>query len=116
MNLNDLIAQQEALDAQQSELNRRIEAAMVKQDVIVNIRAQMESAGVTLDDLGYGSTKAASTKPGTAKASTSRKGTRIEPKFKAPTGETWTGRGLQPRWLKQALAGGATLDQFKIAA
>ena len=114
MNLNDLIAQQEALDAQQSELNRRIEAAMVKQDVIVNIRAQMESAGVTLDDLGYGSIKPAAAKP--AKASTSRKGAKIEPKFKAPTGETWTGRGLQPRWLKQALAGGATLDQLKIAA
>lgn len=30
------------------------------------------------------------------------------------TGDTWTGRGLQPRWLKAALAGGATLDDFDL--
>jgi len=114
MNLDSLIAQKQALDAQQSALAAQIEAARVKQDAIDNIKAHMESAGVTLDDLGYGSIKPAAAKP--AKASTSRKGAKIEPKFKAPTGETWTGRGLQPRWLKQALAGGATLDQFKIAA
>jgi DNA-binding protein H-NS len=30
----------------------------------------------------------------------------------AQTGETWTGRGLQPRWLKAALAAGAKLSDF----
>jgi ParB/RepB/Spo0J family partition protein len=30
----------------------------------------------------------------------------------AMTGETWTGRGLQPKWLKVALAGGKTLADF----
>ena len=112
MNLDSLIAQKQALDAQQSALAAQIEAARVKQDAIDNIKAHMESAGVTLDDLGYGSIKPAAAKP----AKASRKGAKIEPKIKAPTGETWTGRGLQPRWLKQALAGGATLDQLKIAA
>ena len=114
MTLTELIAKAQALEAQRIGLDAQIEAARVKADAIDNIKAHMESAGVTLDDLGYGSIKPAADKP--AKASTSRKGAKIEPKFKAPTGETWTGRGLQPRWLKQALAGGATLDQFKIAA
>lgn len=116
MNLDSLIAQKQALDAQQSALAAQIEAARVKQDAIDNIKAHMEAAGVTLDDLGYGSIKPASTKPGTAKASTIRKGAKIEPKYRGPNGETWSARGLQPRWLKQALEGGATLDQFKIAA
>lgn len=28
------------------------------------------------------------------------------------TGETWSGRGLQPKWLKVAIAGGARLEDF----
>ncbi len=30
------------------------------------------------------------------------------------TGETWTGRGLQPAWVRQSLANGATLSQFEV--
>lgn len=34
-------------------------------------------------------------------------------KYRNPaTGDTWTGRGLQPRWLKAALAEGRSLDDF----
>ena len=32
------------------------------------------------------------------------------------TGETWSGRGLQPQWLKAALAGGAQLSDFDLQA
>lgn len=34
----------------------------------------------------------------------------------AETGETWTGRGLQPKWLKAALAAGAQLSDFAVQA
>jgi ParB/RepB/Spo0J family partition protein len=40
------------------------------------------------------------------------------PAFKyrnAATGETWSGRGLRPKWLKAAIAGGRTLAEFDIA-
>ena len=30
------------------------------------------------------------------------------------TGETWSGRGLQPKWLKAAVAGGASVQDFAI--
>lgn len=30
------------------------------------------------------------------------------------TGETWSGRGLQPKWLKAAIAGGAKLTDFTV--
>lgn len=33
----------------------------------------------------------------------------------AATGETWSGKGLQPRWLKVALASGKTLADFDVA-
>lgn len=34
----------------------------------------------------------------------------------AMTGETWSGRGLQPAWLKAALAAGKTLADFEVGA
>lgn len=30
------------------------------------------------------------------------------------TGETWSGKGLQPKWLKAAIAAGATLNDFEV--
>lgn len=36
-------------------------------------------------------------------------------KYRHPsTGETWSGRGNQPRWIKAALAAGRALDEFAI--
>jgi len=32
----------------------------------------------------------------------------------AATGDAWTGRGLQPKWLKAALAAGAKLEDFAV--
>ncbi len=38
-------------------------------------------------------------------------------KYRNPaTGETWSGRGLQPKWLKVALAAGKKLTDFDVAA
>jgi len=42
-------------------------------------------------------------------------GGKVAPKFRnGATGETWSGRGLQPKWLKAALASGAQLADFAI--
>jgi DNA-binding protein H-NS len=65
----------------------------------------MSEYGLTLADLG--------SRP--AAAPRKAAGGRVSPKFRhAATGETWSGRGLQPNWLKAALAGGAQLDDFRI--
>jgi hypothetical protein len=34
----------------------------------------------------------------------------------AATGETWSGRGLQPKWLKSAINAGASLNEFEVPA
>jgi len=116
MSINDLIAKAKELEDLQRVIAEKIEVALAKSVAVDAIKAQMQAAGVTIEDLGYGSIKPATAKPATIKASTSRKGQRIEPKYRGPNGETWSARGLKPRWLKAALAGGATLEQFKIAA
>ncbi|TXC62157.1 H-NS histone family protein [Piscinibacter aquaticus] len=40
---------------------------------------------------------------------------KVKPKYRDPqSGHTWTGRGLQPRWIKEALASGGTLERLLI--
>jgi DNA-binding protein H-NS len=40
---------------------------------------------------------------------------KIAPKYRGPNGETWTGRGMTPRWLTSALKEGKKLEDFLIA-
>jgi DNA-binding protein H-NS len=42
-------------------------------------------------------------------------GKKIAPKYRGPGGETWTGRGLKPKWMEAALKDGKKLDDFLIA-
>lgn len=40
---------------------------------------------------------------------------RAAPRYRNPTtGECWSGRGLKPRWLADALAGGKTMADFSV--
>ena len=50
-------------------------------------------------------------------AARSLKGQRkkIAPKYRGPNGDTWSGRGIKPRWLTSALKEGKTLDEFLIS-
>ena len=52
--------------------------------------------------------KAASAKPPT------RKRRKVAPKYRGPKGETWTGRGLAPRWLVGLEAQGKKRESFLI--
>ena len=42
------------------------------------------------------------------------KGIKVPPKYRGPSGETWAGRGVKPRWLVAAMKGGKKLDDFLI--
>lgn len=43
------------------------------------------------------------------------KGKKVPAKYRGPDGATWSGRGLKPRWLADALNGGKQLEDFLIA-
>jgi DNA-binding protein H-NS len=45
----------------------------------------------------------------------SLKGRKVAPKFRGPGGETWAGRGATPRWMADAVKGGAKKEDFLIA-
>jgi DNA-binding protein H-NS len=96
--LTDLLAQKAALERQIADAQREERQAAISQ-----VKALMAEHGLTMADLGARSKTA---KPA---------GNKVAPKYRnAATGETWTGRGLQPRWLKAALDSGKKLADFAI--
>ena len=43
------------------------------------------------------------------------KGVKVKPKYRdAKTGDTWAGRGVQPRWLTAALKAGKKVEDYLI--
>lgn len=99
--LQDLLAKRAALE-QEIEATQKRE----RQDAIAKVKALMAEYGLTVADLAQ---KGPPGKGGAAK------GSKVAPKYRnAATGETWSGRGLQPKWLKAALASGKKLSDFSL--
>jgi len=96
--LKDLLAQRAALDQQIAATKDRERA-----DAIAKVRNLMAEYGLTALDLGARPNKSA--KPIQKVAAKYRNNA---------TGETWSGRGLQPKWLKSAIAAGAKLTDFHV--
>ena len=98
--LQDLLDQKAALE-KEIEATRRHE----KVEAINKVRALMAQHGLTVNDLAA--------KGGTPKSGGTVKGSKVAVKYRnAATGDTWSGRGLQPKWLKAALAAGRRIDEF----
>lgn len=98
--LQELLTQKEALEREIEQTKKRDRA-----EAIAKVRALMSEYGLSLADL---SNKA---------APSARQGSRakVPAKYRdAATGESWSGRGLQPKWLKAALAAGRKIDEFKV--
>lgn len=101
--------------AQKAELERLIaeQARAEREQAIAQVRQLMAEHGLTLADIG-GSARpqALRGQRGTAEPAPAAK---VAPKYRHPeTGQTWSGRGLQPTWLKAALARGGSLSDFLI--
>lgn len=97
--LQDLIAQRAEIDRKITEKQRED-----RTEAINKVRTLMAEHGLTAADL---SGRAAPAKPGKSTG-------KVAPKYRNPAGETWSGRGLQPKWLKAAIAGGAKLSDFAL--
>ncbi len=49
------------------------------------------------------------------KAASVPKGTKVAAKYKDDSGNAWSGRGSQPKWLRAAIEGGKKLEDFAVA-
>lgn len=90
MTYRELMAQAQELVNQANAL-RETE----RRDAIASIRKTMQELGISVESLGP-------TKKGT-------------PQFRGPEGQLWNGtKGPRPGWVKDAIARGESLEQYRI--
>lgn len=107
------------LRQQIEELQKEADALKTKerQGVIDRMKEAIAVYDITAQELGLGMRDSsirgrASVKKSGPKPKASRKSGELRPAYGDGAGNTWGGRGPRPKWLKNALAGGANLEQF----
>ncbi len=105
--LSDLLAQKAALEKQIASFQRE-----QRGEAIAKIKSLMAEFGLSAADLH--STSAAKPAPA-AKPKARAAGAKVAAKYRNPaTGDTWSGRGLKPKWMTAALAAGASISDFAL--
>lgn len=115
-NLIDIQNQIEKLQKQASEIKAKEFHSTVQE-----IRAKMQAFGITVKDLQPGKVRGTRAKAG---VSTRRSGAAakkktasvVAAKYRGPAGETWSGRGLTPRWLAALVSQGKSKEEFAVKA
>ncbi|QCP52469.1 H-NS histone family protein [Trinickia violacea] len=69
-----------------------------RDSMIAYLRHRIEEFGITPEDLA-----------------SALANEQTEARYLSATGDTWTGEGEMPQWLKQAISAGQSLDHFKLA-
>jgi DNA-binding protein H-NS len=78
-----------------------------RRNVIAKIKELADSIGVTVTVHEAGTS---------TRATSSRKGTKVAAKYRDPANpqQTWTGRGVKPRWLREYTEKGRKIEDFLI--
>lgn len=94
---------------QRADIERQIAQAQSqsRQSAIDEIRRIMQEQGLTAADIA-----ATPKAKNLAKAEGTRKP--VAAKYKDDQGNSWSGRGLKPKWLAMALASGKKLEEFAV--
>ncbi len=113
-NLIDIQNQIEKLQKQAAEIRSKEFRSTVQ-----DIRDKMQAFGITLKDLQTGKGHAGKAKAGVASkragaAAKKKTASAVAPKYRGPAGQTWSGRGLMPRWLAVLVSEGKTKEEFAI--
>lgn len=93
---------------QRKELDRQLQAAHKAEmaDAIAKVKELMAQYDLKIEDIAPAKGKG---------RSSSTKGTKVAAKYRNPeTGDTWTGRGRQPKWVEAALASGKALEDLAV--
>jgi DNA-binding protein H-NS len=98
------------------------------QKTVQDILAKMQAFGITAKDLqsyksdkGIKATKAGRGRPNSSGANKPVKAAKksanpVAAKYLGPNGETWSGRGLTPKWMAALIAQGQTKESFAVNA
>ena len=97
--IQELLAQRDALEKQIAEAQRNAKA-----EAIAKVRTLMSEYGLSAADLA-----------GKSSAPKAEGGKKVAAKYRDPaSGQTWSGRGLKPKWLQAALGQGKSLSDFAL--
>ena len=112
--LIDIQSQIEKLQKQANDIKAK-EFAKTVQEIV----ATMQAFGITAKDLQSTSASRSKTKAKAPARTAHGKGKptsvgRVAAKYRGPNGESWSGRGLTPRWLAVLLAQGKKKEDFAI--
>jgi DNA-binding protein H-NS len=121
-NLIDIQSQIEKLQKQANEIK-----AKDFQSTVQEILVKMQAFGITVKDLqsakpakpgktGRGKVKSVADKAPKAPRAAKKATTPVAAKYRGPNGETWSGRGLTPKWLAALIAQGQSKESFAINA
>ncbi|SIT50053.1 Histone family protein nucleoid-structuring protein H-NS [Paraburkholderia piptadeniae] len=72
-----------------------------RDSIVAYLRRRMAEFGIELDDVATA----------IAQDHLDEKSAR----YRSATGETWSGKGEMPRWLKQAISAGQSLEHFAVS-
>lgn len=97
--LIDIQKQIAELQAQEAEIKAR-----EFNEKVAMIKETMSAYGITIEDLQGKAVKTAKSKSSSPAPA----------KYTGPNGESWSGRGLMPRWLSTLVAEGHTTDEYLI--
>ena len=98
--LAELLAQRQELEKQIANLE-----GAARSEAIVKIRALMAEHGLSAADV--------TDSPDSRKANETPQ-RQAAVKYRDQAGNTWSGRGLKPRWLTAALQAGGRLEDFAV--
>ena len=106
------MSEYEEIKTQIAELQRK--AATIRETervaAIENIKSLMATFEISRSELSSNKRPLKRAKSANAE----RHSQKVPPKYQNSSGNQWSGRGLQPRWLKAAIAKGATVESFLI--
>ncbi len=108
--LSDLLAQKAALEKQIASFQRE-----QRGEAIAKIKSLMAEFGLTRGRHRQRQRRPSPAADGQGNQKAKVAGSKVAAKYRNPaTGDTWSGRGLKPKWMTAALAAGASISDFAL--
>ena len=118
MNVEIPMSEYTELQSQIAVLQKRADAILLveRHAAIKTINELVASFAILRSEITFAGASTAGSHP---QSNATRKphpsaGQTVPPRFRDARGNTWAGRGMQPKWLREALAAGATLDSLRV--
>jgi DNA-binding protein H-NS len=118
------MSEYQRLQTQIAELQKQAAAIrdLEKQTAIGSINELIQAFDLSAHDLRFASGSAWQPRAARKRAAPSAEprrrhptaGTTVPPLYRDEQGNTWSGRGAHPKWLREAIAGGRARESFRI--